>query len=118
MLTGDEPEVEAIDGIMRIFVQAGKAGRWLVDLFPALEILPEFLAGWKKASKLHHEYESALHIKNLREGRAAKGWNWAKHYFSSDGVDGMSELEVAYDRKSPIPSSHQYPTNKRSRNPL
>jgi hypothetical protein len=79
-----------------------------VDLFPALEIIPEVFAGWKKAGRKFHAFESELFTKYLHYGRATDAWNCTKHYFSSGRVDGMPELEVAYSRTLTPSHPHTY----------
>jgi hypothetical protein len=101
MVTGEEEEVHAINKIMRNFVDAGQVGRWLVDAFPILDYTPQWLAEWKKLGAKYHEYESNLHIKNLREASEREGWNWAKQYLRSEVSKNMSELEIGYDCKFP-----------------
>ena len=60
---------------MRNFTQAGAVGRWWVDIFPILDLLPKYFAEWKKISAKFHKYESDLHLANLREAQGRKGWN-------------------------------------------
>ena len=98
LLTAHEKELQSIDTIMRNFTQVGAVGRWWVDIFPMLDLLPKYFAEWKRISAKFHKYESELHLTNLREARERKGWNWAKLYKNSSFSQGMSDLEVGYDR--------------------
>ncbi|RPA95776.1 cytochrome P450 [Choiromyces venosus 120613-1] len=97
LITGQEKELQSIDAIMRNFTEAGAVGRWWVDMFPILDLLPKYFAEWKKISAEFHKFESELHVTNLNNARERKGWNWAKMYKNSPFSQGMSDLEVGYD---------------------
>ncbi|KAG0123481.1 cytochrome P450 [Tuber indicum] len=97
LVTGLEEEVQTVDTIMRNFTEAGRVGKWWVDMFPILELVPKYFAEWKRISAKIFEYESNFHIKNLNEALERKGWNWAKMYKNSSFSQGMSDLEVGYD---------------------
>ncbi|CUS11964.1 unnamed protein product [Tuber aestivum] len=97
LVTAHEKELRAIDLIMRNFTEAGAVGRWWVDLFPILDLLPECLAEWKRVGLKFHQIECELHLANMREALEEKGWNWAKVYKNSPLSQGMSELEISYD---------------------
>ena len=101
LVTAHEKELQAIDAIMRNFTEAGAVGRWWVDIFPILDILPRYFAEWKRISTKFHKYESELHITNLNAAWEQKGWNWAKLYKDSPFSQGMPDLEVGYDRTCP-----------------
>jgi len=79
---------------MQNFAEGGAVGRWWVDIFPILDILPRYFAEWKKISTRFHKSVSELHITNLKAVWEQKGWNWAKLYKDWQFSQRMADLEV------------------------
>lgn len=98
LATPHEKELVSIDAIVRNLAEAAALGRWWVDIFPILDILPKYFAEWKRISPIFHKHESELHIANLNAARERKGWNWAKVYKDSPYSQGMPDVEIGFDR--------------------
>ncbi|CAG9942497.1 unnamed protein product [Clonostachys rosea f. rosea IK726] len=60
------------------FSEFVQLGAFLVDTFPALNILPGPLAPWKAKAEAHHQRQRKLHIGNLNRGLKAPGWTFTK----------------------------------------
>lgn len=96
MVCGDEEEIKAIDLIVERFSIFGRVGMWIVDIIPALNILPTFLAPWKRQAERCHEFESKMHMKHLNQARTRKCWNFVKQVSGLKSVQKMSEKALAY----------------------
>ncbi|OQU95755.1 hypothetical protein CLAIMM_01928 [Cladophialophora immunda] len=94
---GDEPEIQAIDEVMKNFLYAARVGTWLVDAVPILNYLPKFLAPWRRLGDRLHKLESTLCIDNMTKGLNSASWNWSKHVSGMKEGREMSTKELAYD---------------------
>ncbi|OAL28509.1 hypothetical protein AYO20_09457 [Fonsecaea nubica] len=94
---GDEPEILAIDEVMKNFLYAARVGTWLVDAVPILNYLPKFLAPWRRLGDRLHKLESTLCIDNMTKGLDSASWNWSKHVSGMKEGRDMSTKELAYD---------------------
>ncbi|KIW80422.1 hypothetical protein Z517_07037 [Fonsecaea pedrosoi CBS 271.37] len=94
---GDEPEIQAIDEVMKNFLYAARVGTWLVDAVPILNYLPKFLAPWRRLGDRLHKLESTLCIDNMTKGLDSASWNWSKHVSGMKEGRDMSTKELAYD---------------------
>ncbi|KAK6375934.1 hypothetical protein LTS17_007756 [Exophiala oligosperma] len=94
---GDEPEIQAIDEVMKNFLYAARVGTWLVDSIPILNYLPKFLAPWRRLGDRLHKFESTLCIDNMTRGLESESWNWSKHVSGMKEGRNMSTKELAYD---------------------
>ena len=54
-------------------------GKYLVDSFPVLNILPQFLAPWKTEAARHWQQQRTMHVTELQRGLDENGWNLCKH---------------------------------------
>lgn len=97
MMRGDEQELKDVDQIMENFLLAGRVGTWIVDALPVLNILPGWLAPWKKIANDFFQFESTMHLKNMTEACRKKSWNWSKQVHQMKEGKEMSQLELAYN---------------------
>lgn len=77
--TSSDPVLLAAHSVNHEFDQLAQVGKYLVDSFPILNILPAFLAPWKAEAERHWGRQRALHVGNLEHGFEASGWNFSKH---------------------------------------
>ncbi|KAK0309651.1 hypothetical protein LTR82_015140 [Friedmanniomyces endolithicus] len=94
---GDEDEAKSIDRVMESFTYAARVGTWIVDALPFLNYLPPFVAPRKRYGAKLHAFEADLYQKNLDSAEKSLSWNWAKQVRSMKEIQGMSDLEIAYD---------------------
>jgi cytochrome P450 len=94
--TGREPELEATHKVQQRAMICFKPGSWAVDAIPALNILPMWLAPWKRLAQGWFEFEAALHVKNRAKALASPHWNWTKHISGLKETQDMDALELAY----------------------
>ncbi|CAM1502372.1 Fc.00g043560.m01.CDS01 [Cosmosporella sp. VM-42] len=97
MTQGNEPEVQAIDQVMDDFLYAARVGTWIVDSIPALNILPTWLAPWKKYGDKLHQFEAEFYMKNMLAAQQTPSWNWSKQVQNMKEGAAMPKLELAYD---------------------
>ncbi|KAL5337893.1 cytochrome P450 [Aspergillus crustosus] len=92
-------EKELMDGkrVQAEFARTGQVGAYIVDSFPWLNNLPQFLAPWKKEGEELYELERQLHVGNLNKGISSRGWNFSKYMEKSPEANGMSTEELAFD---------------------
>lgn len=95
--TGREKELVDAQAVEAAVTLTGQVGAYLVDSFPWLNILPTFLAPWKKEAEALWEVECQLHLGNLNRGIASRGWNFCKQMKSSSAAKDMSDIEFAFD---------------------
>lgn len=60
------------------FSEFVQVGRFLVDSFPAINVLPGPLAPWKAMAESHFQRKGKLHVGNLNQGLAQPGWTFAR----------------------------------------
>ncbi|CZR65709.1 related to cytochrome P450 CYP2 subfamily [Phialocephala subalpina] len=91
-----EPDLKELDIIVENTLTTLIPGAWVVDTLPFLNILPKWLASWKKYADRLHNFESAVYLKNSANAIASSSWNWCKQVESlANGA--MSHEELAYD---------------------
>lgn len=92
----DSEDLKELDEIVENTLTTLKAGEWIVDLIPALNYLPRWLAPWKRYAEKLRNFESQVYLKNFGKAMASRSWNWSKRVQGmADGQ--MSALELAYD---------------------
>jgi hypothetical protein len=97
IVTGEEPELREWLQRHHNFTMV-TATPWLVDLFPILnQIVPKFLAPWKKLGDEMFSFESRVLNKHMQMGLQNESWNWAKEFSGSPEGRQMSSLQLAYD---------------------
>jgi cytochrome P450 len=90
------PDLKELDTIVENTLTTLIPGAWVVDILPFLNILPKWLAPWKKYADRLRNFESAIYLKNSANAMASSSWNWCKQVESmADGA--MSHEELAYD---------------------
>jgi hypothetical protein len=97
IITGDEWQLKQSHECLENFVQAGQVGTWIVDALPFLNILPKFLAPWKKTAATWYKQWANLHITNYGDALKRDGWNWSKDFQKAKEAQSMREMEVAWD---------------------
>ncbi|KAL1957207.1 hypothetical protein VTO42DRAFT_6241 [Malbranchea cinnamomea] len=95
--TGDEDVLKTAHVVQENMAYAGRIGTWIVDAIPALNILPSFLAPWKRTAEKFFQIEREMHLQNMARGRASSHWNWSKELSLSPESQTMSEIELAYN---------------------
>lgn len=89
----------AAHAVNQEFGQFVQVGAYLVDTFPSLNILPSFLAPWKRKAERHWQKQRALHVGNLQSGLERSSWNFSKqmhHAVEKENID-MPIEELALD---------------------
>lgn len=76
--TAADPILLQAHAVNHEFDQLAQVGKYLVDSFPVLNKLPDFLAPWKAEAASHWQRQCALHVGNLERGLNSSGWNVAK----------------------------------------
>jgi len=56
----NHPVIEGVFRILRIMGQVSQPGNFLVDTYPILDYLPDFLSPWRIRAKKMHELEKAM----------------------------------------------------------
>lgn len=95
--TGDEEIMKTAHTVQGNFAYAGRVGTWIVDAIPALNVLPPFLAPWKRTAEKFFQIEKKMHLDNMATARASPHWNWTKELSASPESETMSDLELAYN---------------------
>lgn len=96
MPRGDEHEVREIDELMTNLAEKQAPGKWMVDIFPVLNYLPQFLASWKSLGDEYHQREATLFGDNMKEAEGAQSWNWSKDMKRIKAANPLSDTELAY----------------------
>ncbi|KAI0079803.1 cytochrome P450 [Panus rudis PR-1116 ss-1] len=60
-LGDDDKDLQAVEDILENFIRNTYPGSHLVDSFPILDLLPDFLSPWRKEARKRHEVELALY---------------------------------------------------------
>jgi hypothetical protein len=97
MHRGDEPEVKAIDQVLENFLYAVRIGTWVVDAIPILNMLPAFLAPWKRYGNKLHQFEAENYMSFMSQALKTGSWNFSKQVQEINESQSMSPLEKAYD---------------------
>ncbi|KAI1082148.1 cytochrome P450 [Whalleya microplaca] len=97
--TGSEAELAHSRNVQGEFVKIARTGVFLVDTFPVLNYLPEFLAPWKKEAEILFGRFRDLHVGNLQRAFNNPGWNFSKRMRDSTEYKNseMSIEELAFD---------------------
>ncbi|KAF7594730.1 hypothetical protein BBP40_008437 [Aspergillus hancockii] len=95
--TGEEQDVEDARVVLHNFGYGSRVGTWLVDAIPILDVLPKFLAPWKRIGEKFFQIESSLHMRNMKKGLESSAWNWTKEFSMSKQAQVMPPMELAYD---------------------
>ncbi|KAK0383012.1 hypothetical protein NLU13_8928 [Sarocladium strictum] len=92
-------EQALLDGkrVQAEFARTGQVGAYIVDSLPWLNMLPKFLAPWKREGEELYELEGKLHVGNLERGLAHKGWNFSQFMKASTESQDMGTEELAFD---------------------
>jgi hypothetical protein len=51
---------------------------WIIDLVPALRLLPEVVSPWKRAARKLYAEQLDLYMRLFESGRSSDGWNATK----------------------------------------
>jgi cytochrome P450 len=97
--SASDPLLVAAHSLHQEFNKLAQVGRYLLDSFPVLNVLPRSMAPWKDQAERHWERERAVHVGNLERGWAASRWNCSKtlrDYLRQEAID-MSIDELAID---------------------
>ena len=98
----DSPNVQALYHAQDQFTATLEQGaNPLVDTFPFLKMVPEFMASWKKRAKAIREEQKSLYLALLRETRermeAGKGTACFLHLMLQDQEkNDMDDEHIAY----------------------
>ncbi|KAL6716882.1 hypothetical protein ACLMJK_004794 [Lecanora helva] len=95
MPRGDESEIKSVDEIM-IPLNAALASQWIVDVFPFLNVLPSFLAPWRKFGENLHKIEADFFNDVMHRAQTTPSWNWSKELKSMKESDNLCDTELAY----------------------
>lgn len=95
MSRGDEAEIRTVDEIITP-LNAALASQWIVDIFPFLNVLPGFLAPWKKFGADLHKTESEFFNEVMDRALTTPSWNWSKEMKSMKESDNLCQMELAY----------------------
>lgn len=93
--TGHEPEVKTVDHIMQRLNKAFLE-TWVVDIFPFLNILPTFIAPWKRRAEKMHNFERSFFTGLLESSEHKSSWNWSKQMRNVKESQTLSKTELAY----------------------
>ncbi|KAF3927784.1 hypothetical protein ABW20_dc0100678 [Dactylellina cionopaga] len=94
-----DPVLRAVIKLNDEFSEFVQVGAHIVDTFPILNNLPDFLAPWKQVAESHYTRKYNLRMDNFRRGLEAKGWNISKHLKATvqkDEID-MPLDELAFE---------------------
>lgn len=94
--TGQEPEIREILAVADDFVESIMSGVWIVDLFPVLNNLPNFLAPWKRIGDESYARTIKLFGANTRAAEKNRSWNWTKRIQDVKGADKVAAEELSY----------------------
>ena len=99
--TGEEPELRRILGVVHTVERVASPGAYLVDTFPVLMYLPEWLAPFKREARKLHNNEIGLFrdllygVKEKMEQRKAPDC-FAKTFWERQAEFALSDDEAAY----------------------
>ncbi|KAF8577323.1 cytochrome P450 [Ramaria rubella] len=100
---GNQEAIAAMYDVMERFLASANPGAHLVDLFPSLDRLPDFLSPWRRGALHQRKLNQTTYLRLLNEVRAKVD----KGQLAPDGVFaarldqdkekfGMDDLDVAY----------------------
>ena len=93
-LTSDDRHMQAAEVVTHNLIEVSSG--YLVDLFPVLNKLPNFMAPWRRTASEYFHYESSMHLHNFHTALTTSTWNSAKH-ISTHAPIYRTALQLAYD---------------------
>ncbi|OJJ45941.1 hypothetical protein ASPZODRAFT_152888 [Penicilliopsis zonata CBS 506.65] len=90
---GDEPEVQAIERIVRELFQAVNP---VLAAFPLLSALPAWLAPWRRAAARLHDAQQQLFLALGATAMETPSWNWTLAASRTREAQAMSAAERAW----------------------
>ncbi|TPX12161.1 uncharacterized protein E0L32_007047 [Thyridium curvatum] len=78
IMNAEDPDLLGATHLNDEFSEFVQVGRFLVDTFPALNILPGPMAPWKKMAESHFQRRREMHIRSLDRGLKEPGWTFSK----------------------------------------
>lgn len=91
----DAPQLNQVETIARAFADAVSSGNRVVDAFPILKWLPNYIAPWNRYGEQVHQQTVQLFREKQAAAEAAPSWNWVKHT-ERESKDDMSDHEFLY----------------------
>ena len=100
---GDHPQIPKILSVLNNVTSMSAPGAWMVDAFPSLAALPEWMVGnWRTYGKKVHEHDAKIYmdfwndLKKRREDGTAKPC-FCKIFLESDPAShAIDDLQAAY----------------------
>ncbi|RHZ46417.1 cytochrome P450 [Aspergillus thermomutatus] len=68
----------------------------LVELFPGLNRLPEWMAPWKRRGRQAHRKTVSFYTELLDKGRQSPSWNWVQEALEQKEAQALSPDELSY----------------------
>ncbi|CAG8304670.1 unnamed protein product [Penicillium salamii] len=93
MQSGDEIEVEEIDGVMRNILEQVKLP---AVAFPVLDLVPDIFAPWKKRARGLFESQRRIFMANLDSALCRTHWSWSKSVLNAKSAKDCDMAELAY----------------------
>ncbi|PHH63842.1 hypothetical protein CDD81_5399 [Ophiocordyceps australis] len=75
---GTEPELKEIEELAGDLANSLGFGKWIVDIFPVLNVIPRRFAKWKRVGDDFHRRQIKLFQKNTALALETSTWNWTK----------------------------------------
>ncbi|KAJ5570436.1 cytochrome P450 [Penicillium hispanicum] len=67
----------------------------LVEIFPVLDYLPDFLAPWKAFGRKYYSEATSFYSKNFLKAQSTSSWNWVKHSLTRPEAKDMQIDEIS-----------------------
>ncbi|ORY08946.1 cytochrome P450 [Clohesyomyces aquaticus] len=101
VIESDDAELKAIQSVVHTVERIASPGQYLVDTFPILMKLPNFLAPFKRELKQLHKVELDMYRGLLNRSRGKKGSGeapdcWQRTFIESEDKFDLSDDEGAY----------------------
>ncbi|KAL4863884.1 cytochrome P450 [Aspergillus spectabilis] len=92
---GGEAEARDIQALFAGILETVSATNIIVELYPVLNLLPEWMNPWKKAGSKFRQHFTKLWARRIQRGLSSPNWNWARLVFNNR-LQGMSEEECLF----------------------
>ncbi|KAJ3521356.1 hypothetical protein NM688_g9026 [Phlebia brevispora] len=95
--------VDCINDFVRRLSRASAPGEYLVEAFPFLVHLPDFLAPWKRESREWYKADTAMFVQylndieeSLKQGDVTREWSFGAYLVQDADKLGLSKVESAW----------------------
>ncbi|KAK0458977.1 cytochrome P450 [Desarmillaria tabescens] len=101
-LGDNDSDLDSVIAVIQGFVRDTYPGAHLVDTFPALDLLPDFLAPWRAKARAKHEFEMKLYnrlvleVKDRMESGKQDLECFAARLWERQNIEALDLEEISY----------------------